>query len=143
MPKAFTVVLFAYTCIVFILLISFKLCCSIYPPSLEPVQSSGVLIERASNTTIIITLNKNYDRSIHADELMVVWYDRDDGKHHLNSRIYFVNSTVDQIAIRISEEKSYTVAVFCNNSMYPWAIETFETIYKQGTCICMYNVEIP
>ena len=109
---------------------------------LESTQSQGVLIDRASETTINITLNKTEARSIHAGELLVVWYDRDDVTYHLNSKMFPVTSTVDQISIHIIKEKNYTVAVFCN-SMYPCAIKTFEAIYTQSTSkYTKFNVEM-
>ena len=96
-----------------------------YLPSPEPTQTSDVLIDMVSETTINITLSKTVTSSIHGDQLLVVWYDRDDVKHHLNSKMFPVPSTVDQISIHISEERNYTVAVFCTISMYPCAIKTF------------------
>ena len=108
-----------------------------YQPSPEPMQTSDVLIDMFNETTINITLCKTVTSSTNGDQLLVVWYDREDVKHHLNSKIFPVNSTVDQISIHISEERDYTVAVFCTNSMYPCAIKTFGGIYKQDICTCI------
>ena len=98
---------------------------SMYLPSPELMQTSDVLIDMVSETTINITLNKIDTSSKHVDQLLVVWYDRDDVKHHLKSKMFPVTSTVDHISIHIIEERNYTVAVFCTNSMYPCAIKTF------------------
>ena len=116
---------------------------SMYLPSPEQMQTSDVLIDMVSETTVTITLNKIDTSSKHVDQLLVVWYDRDDMKHNLKSKMFPVTSTVDQISIHISEERSYTVAVFCTNSMYPCAIKTFGGIYKlymYSGCICIFTM---